>query len=86
MDLVLVLHHPRRTTVITAKWRNKQMISISIIRPFGATVNMVSRQKQAAAVVSQSNRSHVRSPEEADGMSGAFLSYQHRQAVSEELM
>lgn len=91
MDLVLVLRHPRRTTVITAKWRDKQMISISIICQFGATVNMVSSwvhtdKKQAAAVVSQNNRRHVRSPEEADAMLEAFLSYRHRQDVSEELM
>lgn len=38
--------------------------------------------KQTAAVVSPSNRSHVRSPEAADVMSGAFLSYWQRQYVS----
>lgn len=42
MDLVLVLHHPRRATVFTAKWRNRHMISVSIIRQFRAAVNTVS--------------------------------------------
>lgn len=76
MDLVLELHHPHGTTVITAKWSKEQMIGISIICQFRVTVNRAAEStptKQAAVWVSQSNRSHVRNSEAADALPGALI-------------